>query len=165
MLYLYLNLVILTRHLIVNVFWASFIILLELQPKSKCLCPKREEISIEVTKISMIMLSLRMWPLRLFMSREYLMMRSTHRGLQAPCWNDVIDHHAPCKSKLMKCDSVPYMNSELREALYKRNIVRNKFRKFGKAYWEENRIHRNYVVSIRKRSIANCFSKQLFPKG
>ena len=31
--------------------------------------------------------------------------------------------------------------------------------KFGKAYWEENRIHRNNVVSIRKRSIANYFSK------
>ena len=73
--------------------------------------------------------------------------------------NDVIDHHAPCKSKLIKCDSVPYMNSELRKALYKRNMVRNKFRKFGKAYWEENRIHRNNVVSIRKRSIANYFSK------
>ena len=73
--------------------------------------------------------------------------------------NDVIDHHAPCKSKLIKCDSVPYMNSELRKALYKRNMVRNKFRKFGKAYWEDNRIHRNNVVSIRKRSIANYFSK------
>ena len=73
--------------------------------------------------------------------------------------NDVIDHHAPCKSKLIKCDSVPYMNSELRKALYKRNMVRNKFRKFGKAYWEENRILRNNVVSIRKRSIANYFSK------
>ena len=73
--------------------------------------------------------------------------------------NDVIDHHAPCKSKLIKCDSVPYMNSKLRKALYKRNMVRNKFRKFGKAYWEENRIHRNNVVSIRKRSIENYFSK------
>ena len=51
------------------------------------------------------------------------------------------------------------MNSELRKALYKRNMVRNKFRKFGKAYWEENRIHRNNVVSIRKRSIANYLSK------
>ena len=73
--------------------------------------------------------------------------------------NDVIDHHAPCKSKLIKCDSVPYMNSELWKALYKRNMMRNKFRKFGKAYWEENRIHRNNVVSIGKRSIANYFSK------
>ena len=73
--------------------------------------------------------------------------------------NDVIDHHAPCKSKLIKCYSVPYMNNKLRKALYKRNMVRNKFRKFGKAYWKENRIHRNNVVSIRKRSIENYFSK------
>ena len=71
--------------------------------------------------------------------------------------NDVTDHHAPCKSKLVRCDSVPYMNSKLLKALYKRNMVRNKFRKFGKPYWEENRIHRNNVVSIKKSSIETYF--------
>ena len=78
--------VVLPKHLIVNVFWATFIILLELQPKSICLCPNREELSIEVTRTSMTMISLRMWPLHPFMSREYLMMYTTHRGLQALCW-------------------------------------------------------------------------------
>ena len=98
-----------------------------------------------------------------FMSREYLMMYTTHRGTSS-LLDYVIDHHATCKSKLTKYDSVPYMNSELRKALYKRNMVRNRFRKFGKAYWEENRIHRNNVVSIRKRSIANYFSKICYRK-
>ena len=36
--------------------------------------------------------------------------------------NDIIDYHAPCKTKVVKCESLPYMNSELRKALYKRNI-------------------------------------------
>ena len=38
-------------------------------------------------------------------------------------------------------------------------MIRNKFRKFGKAYWEENRIHSKNVISIRKRSIENYCSK------
>ena len=72
--------------------------------------------------------------------------------------NDILDYHAPCKTKVVKCESVPYMNSVLHKALYKRNMARNKFRKYGKRYWEENRTHRNKVVSLRKKSIASYFS-------
>ena len=64
--------------------------------------------------------------------------------------NDIIDYHAPCKTKVVKCESVLYMNSVLRKVLYKRNMARNKSRKYGKRYWEENRTHRNKVVSLRK---------------
>ena len=64
----------------------------------------------------------------------------------------IIDEHAPMKSKVVKSASVPYMNSALRKAQYKRNMARNKFRKFGKHYWEENRRTRNHVVDIRKKS-------------
>ena len=46
--------------------------------------------------------------------------------------SDVIDSHAPVKSKFVKRQSVPYMNSKLRKALYSRNMARNKFRIFGK---------------------------------
>ena len=49
------------------------------------------------------------------------------------------------------------MNSKLRKALYSRNMARNKFRIFGKKYWEENRRLRNHVVSLRKKSIAKYF--------
>ena len=42
--------------------------------------------------------------------------------------NDIIDYHVPCQTKVVKCESVPYMNSVLRKALYKRNMARNKFR-------------------------------------
>ena len=71
--------------------------------------------------------------------------------------SDVIDSHAPVKSKFVKRQSVPYMNSGLRKALYSRNMARNKFRIFGKKYWEENRRLRNHVVSLRKKSIAKYF--------
>ena len=49
----------------------------------------------------------------------------------------IIDEHAPMKTRIVKCDSVPYMNSALRKAQYKRNMIRNKFKRFGKHYWEE----------------------------
>ena len=56
---------------------------------------------------------------------------------------DIVNTHAPMKSKQVKCDSVPYMNSCLRKAIYARNMSRNKFRKFGHKFWEENRRMRN----------------------
>ena len=72
---------------------------------------------------------------------------------------DIVNTHAPMKSKQVKCDSVPYMNSRLRKAIYARNMSRNKFRKFGHKFWEENRHMRNKVVSIRKQSLKTYFSK------
>ena len=73
---------------------------------------------------------------------------------------DVINDHAPVNSKILKRASVPNMNSQLRKAIYRRNMARNKFRKYGSAYWEENRVHRNKVVAIRKTSIAKYFSQK-----
>ena len=70
---------------------------------------------------------------------------------------DVMDSHAPIKTKIIKKESVPFMNSKLRKAQYKRNMARNKFRRFGKKYWNENRRQRNNVVKIRKQSLKNYF--------
>ena len=75
--------------------------------------------------------------------------------------SDIVDHHAPIKSKLIKSKPVPYMNSRLRKALYIRNMAQNKFKKFGKKYWEENRRQRNRVVSIRKQSMKNYLRKSV----
>ena len=50
------------------------------------------------------------------------------------------------------------MNSKLRKAQVSRNMARNKFRRFGKAFWEENKRHRNNVVNIRKKSLSNYFA-------
>ena len=64
---------------------------------------------------------------------------------------DVIDTHAPVKSKLVKRQSVPYMNSELRKAIYSRNMGRNKFRKFGAKFWS---------VALRKKSMSKYFDNK-----
>ena len=72
----------------------------------------------------------------------------------------IIDENAPIKSKIIKKKCVPYMNSKLRKAQFARNMSRNKFRRFGKSHWEENRKMRNYVVKIRKMSLKNYFTKQ-----
>ena len=74
--------------------------------------------------------------------------------------SNIVDSHAPVKSKFVKKQSVPYMNSKLRKALYSQNMARNKFRTFGKKFWEENRRQRNRVVSLRKKSIAKYFENK-----
>ena len=63
------------------------------------------------------------------------------------------------KTRVVKCDSVPYMNSALRKAQYKRNMARNRFRRFGKQCWEENRRARNHVAKSRKQSMQKYFKE------
>ena len=60
----------------------------------------------------------------------------------------VVDHHVPVKSKDDPLQSMPYMNFALRIAQYRRNMARNKFKKYEKSYWEENRRIRKIVVKI-----------------
>jgi hypothetical protein len=42
----------------------------------------------------------------------------------------VIDHHAPIKYRYPRKNSVPYMNRELRKAIYKKQMLRSKFEKY-----------------------------------
>ena len=63
------------------------------------------------------------------------------------------------KSRILKCDSVPYMNSALRKAQYKCTMARNRFRRFGAQCWEKNRRARNHVVKIRKQSMQKYFKE------
>ena len=67
---------------------------------------------------------------------------------------DIVDEHAPKKQKYPKKDSPPFMNSELRKAIYKKKMLHNKFKKIkNKANWEMYRKQRNYVTKLRKQSI------------
>ena len=47
---------------------------------------------------------------------------------------DIVNAHGPVKSKIVKGQSVPYMNSRLRKAQYSRNMTRNKYKKYGKPF-------------------------------
>ena len=72
----------------------------------------------------------------------------------------VVDHHVPVKSKTVSSQSVPYMNSVLRKPQYQRNMARNKFKKYGKSCWDENKRLRNLVVKIRKYSMRKYFEER-----
>ena len=74
----------------------------------------------------------------------------------------IINEHVPMKRKLVKQESVPYMNARLWKAMYRRNMACNKFRLlwYGKQYWHENRRQRNSVVSLRKQSLTKYFSEK-----
>ena len=74
--------------------------------------------------------------------------------------NNIIDKHAPLKTKFVSSKQAPFMNSKLRKAMYQRNMARNRFRKFGNSYWEEYRKHRNYVASLRNKSMARYFNER-----
>ena len=52
------------------------------------------------------------------------------------------------------------MNSKLRKAQFARNMARNKFKRFGIDFWEENKRHRNNVVNIRKKSLSNYLASR-----
>ena len=41
----------------------------------------------------------------------------------------VIDSNAPVKKKILKKPSVPYMNSRLRQAIHRKNMLRNAYKK------------------------------------
>ena len=41
---------------------------------------------------------------------------------------DIVDEHAPKKQKYQKKESPPFMNSELRRAIYKKKMLHNQFK-------------------------------------
>ena len=53
---------------------------------------------------------------------------------------EIVDEHAPQKQKYPKKESPPFMNSELRRAIYKKKMLFNKHKKYkGKTNWENYR--------------------------
>lgn len=71
----------------------------------------------------------------------------------------VIDRNAPIKKKIIKKPSVPYMNSRLRKAMYRKNMLRNAYRK-GKVKWDDYRRQRNLTTAIYKQSKLNYFRER-----
>ena len=70
-----------------------------------------------------------------------------------------MEKNAPVKSKVIKKPQIPYMNSKLRKAMHKRNMLRNKYKK-GPVEWDVYRIQRNITTSIYKKSQATYFSER-----
>ena len=74
---------------------------------------------------------------------------------------DVMGKNAPVKSKVVKKPQIPYMNSKLRKAMHRRNMLRNRYKK-GPVEWDVCRtdateyhdIHL-YIRNLRLPTVVN----------
>ena len=74
-------------------------------------------------------------------------------------FSTVLDKHAPIKNKTLKKSPPPFMNSNLRKAIYKKCMIRNKYYKErSDKNWELYKTQRNYVTKLRRQSIRNYFT-------
>ena len=75
---------------------------------------------------------------------------------------DVIDTHAPMKKKVIKHSDAPFMNKELRQAMYRKRMAQNRARndQNNNAKWEDYRPKRNYFVSLKKSSMRRYFKER-----
>ena len=77
------------------------------------------------------------------------------------CLNDIVNFHAPLKTKTIRKNNVPYMNSEWRKIMYKRNMMRNIKNKHPcSENYEQYRFLRNQCVKIAKRSKKQYFTER-----
>jgi hypothetical protein len=74
---------------------------------------------------------------------------------------DVVDKHAPIKHRYPRRQSAPYINSNLRKAIYKKKMLNNKFLKYrNNTNWEAFRKQRNLVTKIKRSSIkVYCYER------
>ena len=67
---------------------------------------------------------------------------------------DVVNKHAPLKTKVLRGNNTPFINKHLRKEIYRRSALRKKFnRKPNKLNWEMYKKQPNKCVKLRKRSI------------
>lgn len=70
----------------------------------------------------------------------------------------VVDKHAPMKRRKPCPKPAPFINKELRSAIYKKRQLHNKFINYKSDYnWENYRKQRNLVTKIRKSSVKIYF--------
>ena len=72
---------------------------------------------------------------------------------------DVINDHAPFKTKTIKDKQVPFMNSNLRKLLYKKRMLRNKAKR-DRSYWESYRKVRNTYAGEYRKSMNSYFESK-----
>ena len=71
---------------------------------------------------------------------------------------DIINRHAPMKTVYKKKDQLPYMNRELRKAIYSKKMHHNKYQKNKNSKnWELYRKSRNLVNKLKKKSLNDYF--------
>ena len=77
------------------------------------------------------------------------------------CMDDIVNYHAPWKTKTIRKNNVPYMNSEWRKMMYKRNMMRNIKNKHPcPENYERYRILRNQCVKLGMKSKKQYFTER-----
>ena len=73
---------------------------------------------------------------------------------------EVLNYHAPLKTKYLRANEQPFMSKELRKAHMKRSRLRNKYRKNKNDVSEVAfKKQRNYCVSLLKKVKKSYFGK------
>ena len=77
-------------------------------------------------------------------------------------YQSVLNEHAPLKTKWVRNEQVPYMNSELHKTIHQRNMWRNKyFRNKSDKHARKNYVKlRNKVAKLKKISIQTYFDRK-----
>ena len=74
---------------------------------------------------------------------------------------NVLDEHAPFRTKIITKNQVPYMNSKLRKEMYHRNKLKNKYFKNRTDFnWKSYQRQRNKVTNQKRLSIRNYFGNR-----
>ena len=73
-------------------------------------------------------------------------------------YSEVVNKHAPLKHKTIKKPQVPFMNCELKRAIFRKCMLRNKYYICRSALnWNLYKTQRNLVTKLRKKSIRTYF--------
>ena len=71
---------------------------------------------------------------------------------------DIVDNHMPMKKRKTVHKPAPFMNQQLRKAIYKKQMLHNKYLHLkSKKNWETYRQQRNFVNKLRRQSVRNYF--------
>ena len=71
---------------------------------------------------------------------------------------DIVNIHAPVKTKIIHHNNVPYMNSEIRKWQYKRNMLRNAKRKIQIniiIWWNKKSVYIYIIMSFKEKQETN----------
>ena len=88
-----------------------------------------------------------------------------HINEQLSCFDsrfsDFVDKHAPIKQKTIRKPPCPFMNGELRKAIYRKCVLRNNFYKCrSDKNWILYKRQRNLVTKLRKKSVRLYFKNK-----
>ncbi len=75
---------------------------------------------------------------------------------------EIIQKHAPIKQKEIKMNYVPYMNSQLRKAIFKKRMLHNSSKYYAKGSNEHHMYRKacNNVVKLKRKSENNYFKER-----